>query len=142
MPRRSKTTLPGFQRFETFLADEAKAARESVGANIETVAGLVGRKGRTVERFENQETSPDDQERLIAAYAEVAGLGDAREIYRRAVEEWIQRGAAPQINPVDADTLTPAQHAVKRMREEREREERRAASQRKPTATRKRRATS
>lgn len=105
MPRHRRNPL-GAERFLPYLAIAAKEAREAAGRNVETVAGLVDRRGRTVERFEKMETVPDDPERLMAAYAQVAGLDDPREIYQRALDLWYEHGSMP--------VLTAKEKAVSR----------------------------
>lgn len=98
MPRPQRSALPGAQRFLFWLSQAAKDLRENGGINVETVAGLYGVRGRTIERFEVAESWPGDPDRLMAAYARAVGLADPRDIYQRALDQWRDNGQAPELD--------------------------------------------
>lgn len=98
MPRHTQSPPTSAQRLLFWFSQAARDARLQAGANTETVAGLLGVKGRTVERFEVADHWPNDPDRLAVAYARVAALDDPRDIYRLALGKWYKLGKPPQLN--------------------------------------------
>lgn len=94
--------IPAGQRFAHWLGKAAKKTRDDADAHQSEVAGLARMDQRRVDRFEKAQTWPGvEVDRLMAAYAERAGLGDARVIYQRALDLWMQHGQAPALDGKD-----------------------------------------
>lgn len=138
MPKPHTTSSPPGQRFIYWLAKAAQSTREQAGASVLQVAALAGVKtDTTIKRFERAEHWPVDPERFIAAYAQIAGINDPRDIYREAMTLWYEHGSAPALN--GANSLDPRQ----RYGAATEQQARRAtppAAERTSSATRKKRA--
>jgi hypothetical protein len=95
------TEAPAGQRYLYWLAEAAKQLREHAGVRPETVASIMDVGIHRIDRFEKAENWPRDAERLLAAYAQVVGLDDARDIYQRALDLWYEHGTAPLLSAKD-----------------------------------------
>jgi transcriptional regulator with XRE-family HTH domain len=111
LPRKATNNAPppAGQRFLYWIAEAALAARTSANASAERVADLIGVGSPTVKRFEQAKHWPADPDRVMAAYAEVAGLDDARQLYQRALDLWYEHGSRPLLSAKDDDGLTTGQ---------------------------------
>jgi len=102
-------TKPG-ARFMTWLARAAIESREGSGTRLEDIASRARAGIDQIRRFEAAKSTPREIDRVIAAYAEFAGIADPREIYGRALELWYEHGQAPLArDEPSGDGLTPGQ---------------------------------
>lgn len=106
-PPRIENAPPG-QRLLYWLAEAAKQVRIDADASPERVADVLGRDGATIKRFEKAKHWPADADQLVAAYAQVGGLADAREIYQRALDLWYEHGTAPLISAKSDGATRPS----------------------------------
>jgi transcriptional regulator with XRE-family HTH domain len=87
------------ERMLAWLSWAAELIREQAGASQAEVAVAAGLKGtRAIERFEKGKNWPRDLERIVAAYAEVAGLADTLEPWNVALDLWREHGALPLLS--------------------------------------------
>jgi hypothetical protein len=145
LPRKPTNTNPppNGRRFLYWIAEAALAVRAEAHASPERVADLIGVGSPTVKRFEKAQNWPADPDRVMAAYAEVGGLEDPREIYQRALDLWHKHGSKPLLSAKDDDgALTPGQRFEQEISARRARPRGPAESEETTSATRKRRASS
>ena len=88
-------TNPVGAHFRWWLAQAAQEARGQ--ATREDIASLSRSGIDKIRRFEAGRTLPQDLDQVIAAYAELAGVNDPREIYQRALDLWYAHGVRPAI---------------------------------------------
>lgn len=79
-----------------WLGREVRALRETLGLTPEFVGAAFNISGNKIRRFEKGENQPQDVEQIVAGYAVLAGLDDAREIYARALRSWVAKGKKPE----------------------------------------------
>lgn len=101
MPRPRTETPPPGQRLLYWLAEAATKVRTDAGASPEHIAALLGVGAETIKRFERAKHWPSDPDRLVAAYAVIGGLQDAREIYQQALDLWYEHGTKPLVGRAD-----------------------------------------
>lgn len=94
----TQDSRPADERFLYWLAAAAVELREAAGEDPETIAYMLRVRAETIRRFERAEHWPRDTERLVAAYATVGGLSDARQVYQRAIALWHERGTQPRLD--------------------------------------------
>lgn len=85
------------ERPETFifwLAAAARELREQSNARLEHVAAAADEGVHVVRRFEKGDTKtiPRNLDRLIAGYAQVAGVDNPRDIFEMALRMWREYG--------------------------------------------------
>jgi hypothetical protein len=132
---------PAGRRFLYWIAEAATAARVDAGASPERVADLIGVGSPTVKRFEKAQNWPADPDRVMAAYAAVAGLGDARQLYQRALDLWYEHGSRPLLSAKDdTGALTAGQKFEREIASRRAQPREPAAPAESSTGARKRRA--
>lgn len=89
-----------------WIAKAAEQIRTEAKVEAEGVAHLASMHPRTITRFENLETFPEQLDEVAAAYAIACGLEDERIIYRRAVELWYEKGSSALPTSRAAQTAT------------------------------------
>ena len=94
--------LPG-DKFLFWLGEAALRLREEAGLGPSAVAAKLGKREGTVEAFEKGINMPRNLEAMLAAYAEVTGLSDSRDIIRDALRLWYEHGEAPTLSPPAED---------------------------------------
>ena len=79
--------------------------------SLESVASLAEVSVGSLRAFERANSWPQAArlDRVLAAYASVGGLGDAREIWRRALAQWEVDGEPPHL---DSDRLGANHHGL------------------------------
>lgn len=92
---RDNETAPTGQRFLYWLAESARQARESSGESLEAIAVVSGLTKESVKRFETARHWPQNPERLLAAYAYIAGIADTRDLFHHALDLWDEFGEPP-----------------------------------------------
>lgn len=80
-----------------WLGEAALRLREEAGLGPSAVAAKLGKREGTVEAFEKGVNMPRNLEAMLAAYAEVVGLNDSRDIIRDALRLWYEYGEAPTL---------------------------------------------
>lgn len=137
-PEHDGQTTAG-RRFRTFFTAACIDTREQAGAKEGRVASEMGVRDISVIRFERGETFPSNNLELYAVgYAAVSKTHqDPRDIFKRAVEWWIQAGLEPLIESSGAEPSPKDVVAAIRAAEEAHQERDRAAAR--PSATRKNR---
>lgn len=91
------------KRFSWWLADTLRDERERAGQPVELVAYVLGVNVRTIERFEDSAYRGADGEkpygadidRMVATYAYLLGLDDARDLWQLALDRWRSEGPPP-----------------------------------------------
>jgi DNA-binding XRE family transcriptional regulator len=78
-----------------WIADALIQAREDVGLEPKQMATILGVHEHTINRLESGQSMGRDIDSATAAYADVTGIGDARELWWAALYFWYQRGSAP-----------------------------------------------
>lgn len=142
LPQQPKNPpLPTGQQFAYWLAKAAIEVREGAHATPEHVGAAARLRSETVTRFEKVENWPRDLDRLMAAYADVAGIDDARTIFDLALDKWYANGDAPQLH-ADGHGAKPkdAQQLAKELAARRRRPRAPGGPARKPSAVPKRQA--
>jgi hypothetical protein len=142
LPKQPKNPpLPTGQQFAYWLAKAATQVREGAHATPEHVGAAARLRSETVTRFEKAENWPRDLDRLMAAYADVAGIDDARKIFDLALDKWYANGDAPVLH-ADGDGSGPkgAQQFAKELGARRRRPRAPGDLSQKPSAVPKRQA--
>jgi hypothetical protein len=140
MPKPQSAHPPAGQRFLYWLAHAATQARERVDVRAETIASMLDMSVESVRRFETAKHFPNDPDRMIAAYAAVAGLDDPREIYQQALNLWYAHGSMPLLGAKNDGALTAGQKFEREIASRRAQPRAPAAPEESSTAARKRRA--
>jgi transcriptional regulator with XRE-family HTH domain len=109
---------PAAQQFEYWLGATARRLREEAGLSLEDMASRMHASKEKLDRFEKGRTRPHNESEVVAGYAEVCGIADARSVYALALEEWNARGQAPaagtilerrfERRPHNGDPLSPS----------------------------------
>jgi transcriptional regulator with XRE-family HTH domain len=86
---------PPGQRFEYWLGATARRLREEAGLSLEDMASRVHASKEKLDRFEKGRTRPHNESEVVAGYAEVCGIADARDVYALALDDWNAHGQAP-----------------------------------------------
>lgn len=98
MPKRTDSfKLPSAQRYATFLSETCGVLREQHRVGQAVVAARAGVDRSSIYRFEKEAHWPSDPDRLVAAYAEVIGVMDARELWEAALRRWRRGGSEPRL---------------------------------------------
>jgi len=84
-----------------------REARERAHIRRQEIAIVAGLDASTISRFENATSWPQQLDRLVAAYAQLCGIEDGRELWTQALRSWQTRGSPPTLGQ-----LTPAQQYV------------------------------
>lgn len=71
-----------------YLSEAAIAARKRANRKIEPVAALADVSSAVLYRFERGESWPNKLDSVIAAYADVGGLADARDLWQAGLDLW------------------------------------------------------
>lgn len=111
VPRTQAGTLtsghaPGVPAEDTmifWLARAARTLREQAGRKQVHVAAELGIDQATIYRFEEGTRWPRHADDIVAAYARDLDIDDPREIWRLAVDMWLEHGEAP----MSEDVTTP-----------------------------------
>lgn len=133
---------PG-RRFQVFFVAVCRDARMRANASYERIADLAGVTSESVRRFEKGQTWPTTNlETYAAAYGEVDGLDDARDLFQRALDWWRMHGRRPQTSHEleQAGPESDTRRLIEEIRQAGEHERARAEAATRPTSTRKRRA--
>jgi hypothetical protein len=128
------------RRMLYWLAQAAKRARGD--ERREVVAALADQSKEIIKRFEDAVNWPQKLDQVVAAYAQVGGLEDGRQLWQEALDLWWAHGSKPLTGRRDEATR-PSQRVaaeVERTARRQARRETRNESERTPTSTRKRRA--
>lgn len=80
-----------------WLARACRDEREHGSFSASEVAFIAGVSPTTVSRFESNERWPRQLDELLGAYAFLAGLPDARELYAKAIALWHEHGYPPAL---------------------------------------------
>lgn len=92
--------------FRYWLAHTARLHRERAGLSTKRVAAALNIDEKTLDRFEKGTTSwPHEVDRILAAYAYLAGLRDERVIYEQAVRAWKRQDEVQPLQPRYASVL-------------------------------------
>lgn len=87
-----------------WLADALRATREAAKVSRNAIAKRLDVDPSTVFRLEKGAGLTRDVERYVAAYAELCGVEDGRQLWRDALNRWMDHGAPPQVSwMTDAD---------------------------------------
>lgn len=84
-----------------FLSETAIAARENADEPIEAVAARARRSANAIRNFEAGQSWPQDIDRVMAAYADLADLPDALALWQAALDLWAEHGSAPMLGRRD-----------------------------------------
>lgn len=94
-----------------WLGKTARTVRLDSRAKMREISALAHLDKSSLYRFEAGRTWPEHVERVIAAYADAAGI-DARKVWLTAVELWLRYGAEPVLSRqghlVQGDAEVPA----------------------------------
>ena len=88
--------------------------RKERGATLVEVAARAGVDPSTIYRFENEGRWPKDPDRTVAAYGEVVGVKDAREIWEAALRRWRRGGASPKLPSAPVDPIAQTAEELER----------------------------
>lgn len=92
-----------------WLAHTLKSARERAGHKPSAVASAANLNPATIYRLEKGHGWSRDTDRLVAAYAQVIGWDDARELWDIALKMWMRHGQPPQLEEPPALQTTAAE---------------------------------
>jgi hypothetical protein len=84
-------------RWLYWLGQAARRRRESCNVRRSAVAHLLEREVVGIERFERGITMPRPIEQVLAVYASLCGMPDAREIFQDALDLWYANGLRPEL---------------------------------------------
>lgn len=111
---REEPHMPGTDDIEQrrtmryWISTVLREAREEAGVPPKNVAQLADVDNSTLSRFENHRTWPQNLDRMVAAYALIAGVEDPRDLWREAVQRYVKDGGQPVLGE-----LSPAQRSLR-----------------------------
>lgn len=89
---------PTGSRMSYWMAWALKDARVRAGIGSAKMATSLDVNERTIKRLEEGKSLAGhklDMESAVAGYAYVLGIEDGRELWRRAIDEWMKHGSPP-----------------------------------------------
>lgn len=87
--------------------------RKEKGISPAKLAALADVDQSTITRFEQGQSLPPEVDRYVAAYAQLLGIEDSRELWLLALEKWRREGAPPVLSE-----LLAAESDVERLERE------------------------
>lgn len=140
---------PDGTRMSYWIAKTLHRARTQAGIQERTMAELLDVDYRTIKRWEAGDSfgRKTELDRAVAGYAYVLGHEDGRELWREALEWWLEEGSPPEFVPGDGPAAAFAaalreaaiREASLRQREGQRPQRRTDVRRRAPSSTRKRR---
>lgn len=103
--------VPG-QHLSFWIGQAAKRAREDAGLSLEAVAADLKLGKETLDRFEKGQRQTRGLERILVAYAQLAGVPDARDIVAQAVRLWYESGFDPAVKVEEDLAVGPGEGPV------------------------------